>query len=299
MQCPYCSQQHPDNAQFCPVTGQQLTVTALRNRPRTSYFALGIFSAVLVMFSLWMLISTNSDPFQRVIDNAIDLPIANPTETKPVRPFPTSTPLRKTSTPRPTMTSEPTSTRAVNSDAYNSFDWSTCHAIYRTRVKPGDTVEIANSYPAFGYHVLSGPYADREPVGDVSPGERVLIINGPSCSNRWIWWLIYVEGAEISGWFAEGDSNTFWLLPVSDDLDAGQARISREVGKVNLRRTPGYKSKDDTDVIVEIPSGEILNLLGGPQFVEGLNWWYVEWNGYKGWMAERTMSGKTILVFDP
>jgi hypothetical protein len=193
-----------------------------------------------------------------------------------------------------------TATSPVNSDTYRSFDWSTCHAAYRTRLKPGDTVTIGDFYSPFGYRVLSGPYQDRNPTGDLSPGDRALIINGPSCSNHQIWWIISVENSDVSGWFPEGDANSFWLFPASEPVEAGTARISGEIDRVNLRRSPGYQSKDDSlDVIVEIPTGETVRLLDGPQLVEGLNWWYVEWNGHEGWIAEKTGKGKLILVFNP
>lgn len=88
------------------------------------------------------------------------------------------------------------------------------------------------------------------------------------------------------------------IIPTSTDVIIGYAKISREVYRVNLRKSAGYLRKDDSvDVIVEIPQDSPVKLLGGPQKTDGLNWWYVEWNGYKGWLAERTASGKKILIF--
>lgn len=82
--------------------------------------------------------------------------------------------------------------------------------------------------------------------------------------------------------------------------DGSYARISSQVEEVNLRRSPGYVQKDDTrDVITVIPSSAIVEVLDGPQTADGLSWWYVSWNGYTGWIAEYTGSGKKIMVFDP
>lgn len=70
--------------------------------------------------------------------------------------------------------------------------------------------------------------------------------------------------------------------------------------RVNLRRTPGYVNKSDAaDSIYEIPCGEYVELLGDTEYVDGLTWWKVEWNGHTGWVADHTASGKTILIFDP
>lgn len=70
--------------------------------------------------------------------------------------------------------------------------------------------------------------------------------------------------------------------------------------KVNLRRTPGYKNKNDSiDSIFEIPCDEYVELLGDTKSVDGLTWWKIRWNELTGWVADHTASGKTILIFDP
>lgn len=78
------------------------------------------------------------------------------------------------------------------------------------------------------------------------------------------------------------------------------AEISCEGGilKVNLRRTPGYLNKDDSDLIAGINCGQLVELLGETQIVDGLTWWKVSWNGYIGWVADHTGSGLKILIFE-
>jgi Tol biopolymer transport system component len=77
-----------------------------------------------------------------------------------------------------------------------------------------------------------------------------------------------------------------------------QAEISCEnnIFFVSLRSTPGT---DAANKILEIPCGETVNLLGPSQKVDGLTWWSISWNGYTGWMADHTESGKVILRFNP
>ncbi len=78
------------------------------------------------------------------------------------------------------------------------------------------------------------------------------------------------------------------------------AEISGEVSFAAMRNSPGYVGKNDNrDVIVEIPAGSQVEILEGSQSADGLRWWLVSWNDYQGWVAERTGSGKTILVFNP
>ena len=53
MQCPYCDNQHPDEAQFCPVTGK--TLLGQQTNSKRFYAGLGIFSVLLMAVSLFML----------------------------------------------------------------------------------------------------------------------------------------------------------------------------------------------------------------------------------------------------
>jgi hypothetical protein len=55
---------------------------------------------------------------------------------------------------------------------------------------------------------------------------------------------------------------------------------------------------DNTDVLVKIPSGELVEIIGGPEEKDSLTWWKITWNGYEGWIAEHTASGREIIDFD-
>ncbi len=93
------------------------------------------------------------------------------------------------------------------------------------------------------------------------------------------------------------------ILLSSDQATVDERRlawISNEVPEVNLRRTPGYISKGDSqDVIVKIPSGAEVKIIDGPYDVDGLDWWRVSWEGYVGYVAEYTGAGRQILIFLP
>jgi Tol biopolymer transport system component/subtilisin family serine protease len=78
------------------------------------------------------------------------------------------------------------------------------------------------------------------------------------------------------------------------------AQITYQVAEVNLRATPGYLNKNDfTDVIVKIPAGAMIEIVGEPATKDGLTWWNVSWNGYSGWIADHTGSGLVIINFNP
>jgi len=77
-----------------------------------------------------------------------------------------------------------------------------------------------------------------------------------------------------------------------------QAQISNEIYFAALRKTPGYSNKNnDIDLLANVPAGATVQILGGPEQADGLNWWNVSWNGITGWMADHTGSGKTIMIF--
>lgn len=289
--CSNCGQAIPAKAQHCPYCGKFLSGRKLSPAP---FYVIG---SILLIASGMLLGNYLKDqpvlPPQSTVTpggETAERPTQKPpaTEIVPTRQAPTQT------------TILPTNTVVVNLSPTPTFDWSKCHAIYSTRLGIGVSVVIGSFSSPFGYNVLSGPYPDRDKIGAISPGDKAKIIDGPSCSNKWIWWIIKLDKNEVSGWIPEGDANSFWLLLENGSSVDQNATISREVGEVNLRRSPGYVNKNDQDdVMVKIPNGATVKLLEGPQKTDGLDWWYVEWNGYKGWIAERTRSGKTIMIFNP
>ena len=69
--------------------------------------------------------------------------------------------------------------------------------------------------------------------------------------------------------------------------------------RVNVRRSPGYLSKPDGDVLFQLQPGELMVLLEGPVPADNLLWWRVAAETgagrNEGWVAEATSSGVTIL----
>jgi hypothetical protein len=73
------------------------------------------------------------------------------------------------------------------------------------------------------------------------------------------------------------------------------ARVTNSSQEVNMRRTSGYQSKPKSDVVVRVPSGTIVNIVGGPANTDNLTWWYVRWGAFEGWMAEHSSGGRLLL----
>jgi len=84
--------------------------------------------------------------------------------------------------------------------------------------------------------------------------------------------------------------------PPERSFDPGDPVLNASPGPVNLRRSPGYLNKPGDDVITTIPAGSRGAVIDGPQAADGLTWWQVRFPARgKGWMAERSSSGKVLL----
>lgn len=71
-------------------------------------------------------------------------------------------------------------------------------------------------------------------------------------------------------------------------------------GLVNIRRTPGYRSKESNDILAQVQSGDVFAIIDGPQEVDSLLWWKIRYQTasnatINGWMAEATAGGLTIM----
>lgn len=46
-------------------------------------------------------------------------------------------------------------------------------------------------------------------------GTRFTVLAGPSCNGGYAWWRIRLEGADVTGWAAEGDWTRYYLAPAA------------------------------------------------------------------------------------
>ena len=91
-----------------------------------------------------------------------------------------------------------------------------------------------------------------------------------------------------------GQRHSAWSVldaPAADSHPLSPCHASR----ANMRRTPGYLGKPNSDRIGLVPGGQQLTIVDGPNQKDNLVWWQVQWRDKTGWMAERTASGVLIL----
>ena len=70
--------------------------------------------------------------------------------------------------------------------------------------------------------------------------------------------------------------------------------------RVNIRQTAGHLGKSNSDILAQLQSGDTLQIVAGPNFADGLNWWLIRYQTsdgrvVEGWVAEATQSGVQIL----
>jgi serine/threonine protein kinase len=51
-------------------------------------------------------------------------------------------------------------------------------------------------------------------LGQIPPGGKMRIIDGPECRDNLVWWKVEAPSYGLIGWTAEGDSSGYWLLPI-------------------------------------------------------------------------------------
>jgi hypothetical protein len=66
-------------------------------------------------------------------------------------------------------------------------------------------------------------------------------------------------------------------------LNAGQpAQVVVGQGANNVRVDPGK----DGELLGQIPEGQQFMVIDGPECIENMFWWHVDYNGLNGWTAE-------------
>ena len=128
-----------------------------------------------------------------------------PTNTLPP-PLPASATLPPIATSPAAATPNPTSTGSAQPT------WMPCKNSYFSRLYVGDIAYVSFD-PPLANRVRQEPNTASVILGMLQPGERMEIIGGPVCSNQWIWWQIRSQVTSLTGWTAEGDTRSYWLVP--------------------------------------------------------------------------------------
>lgn len=89
--------------------------------------------------------------------------------------------------------------------------WKPCPDAPTSRLKVG-VIAYVTKDPPLPNRIREEPNREAETLGLIGPGGSMDVIDGPACSDGWVWWK--VKNAEYEGWTAEGDMEDYWLIPL-------------------------------------------------------------------------------------
>lgn len=95
-----------------------------------------------------------------------------------------------------------------------------CSSIFKTRLKVGDYAYISTD-PPYPLRVRKNPGKAGLVVNQLQPGQGLVVLDGPSCTEGLVWWKVRSLNGTIEGWVAEGETNDYWLIPCSSSILCG------------------------------------------------------------------------------
>ena len=99
---------------------------------------------------------------------------------------------------------------APNNLSQGGGEITACPGAPEIKLKPGGWARVSGN-PPLPSRIRSQPGSSGEVIGQVQPGENVLVVDGPRCANGYTWW--YVRSPDgLEGWAAEGDAAGYWLV---------------------------------------------------------------------------------------
>ncbi|HET9910445.1 MAG TPA: SH3 domain-containing protein [Anaerolineales bacterium] len=143
-------------------------------------------------------------------------PPPTPTDILPTQttdPLVTATASETASATEPTK--RPTATKAQPTGAAAATLESTaavCEGAPPTRLSVG-LFAYVNPEPPLPNNLRSNPGEDNELTGYIEPGQAMKILEGPECADGWLWWKVLTLETDLTGWTAEGDAQSYWLVP--------------------------------------------------------------------------------------
>ncbi|MDQ3250044.1 MAG: hypothetical protein M3Q45_12665, partial [Chloroflexota bacterium] len=155
-------------------------------------------------------------------------------------------------------------------------------------------------------------------IGQIAHGAAIEILGGPNEADGLTWWQVrspLLDNAVAEGWVAEADAAGERLLRTEAPLppppiQAGVIGRPLQIGDVitvvaaaaNIRRSPGYVNPPPDHVVASVDKGTSLTLSGGPQTVDGLEWWQVSGQAPSGlaldggWVAVAGLDGTRLIA---
>jgi hypothetical protein len=191
------------------------------------------YLGLCAVFFILILVACNQDaaptqtPTQRSVKTLASTSTPAPTTTQ----VPPSTP---TPTTKATSTHVSTNTPARSATPEKKDKVISCPGAPEITLKLNDWAMVSTD-PPLPNKIRSQPGTSAELIGQVQPGENVLVVDGPTCADGYTWWFVRsLEGLE--GWTVEGDNEGYWLVdPIYAWYDLPKPLTSQGVKTYDLR----------------------------------------------------------------
>lgn len=190
--------------------------------PRWSFFRMTVSGLILLIFTAC---GGDGSPPGDIAPTSTSSPTSTPTVVLTITP-----------THAPTSTLEPTETATIaptKTWTATTTPVTSCPGAPELVLKKYDWAMVSMQ-PPIPNKVRSQPSLDAEEIGQILPGEKMLVVDGPRCADGYSWW--YVQSFNgLEGWTAEGDAENAWLIPLrpSAEWEGDPNSITLTAGQVN------------------------------------------------------------------
>jgi hypothetical protein len=154
----------------------------------------------------------------------------------------TVTPAPPTATPLPRVVEE----EPAQPVTYNGFDPYSVEVYYpimgcqvASRIHIGDRVAVANNRNGtLGLHMTAN-IGDAPIFRSLTNGELLDVVQGPYCQLNSLVWGV-VDADDRIGFVAEGNGDSYWLLPVGEKVDKKLMTTAMRTIKAKRMGLPAY-----------------------------------------------------------
>ncbi len=87
-----------------------------------------------------------------------------------------------------------------------------CSGALMSRLRPGDQAHVSNNGVAST--MRQDPSTSAGIIDFLDPGWIVEILDGPTCNDGYVWYHVQPDQSSQSGWVVEGDTASYWLIPI-------------------------------------------------------------------------------------
>jgi hypothetical protein len=111
-----------------------------------------------------------------------------------------------------------------------------CPGALPSRLQVGQSGSVSLE-PPVANRVRSQPDRESEVLGQMMPGEKFTVLDGPRCADGWAWWRVRSRVQELEGWTAEGNAEQYWLIP--SYAETGAVSVEQNVETLTANQVVG------------------------------------------------------------